>query len=64
MSLFDLVSWIPEIILKEIRKNRESLCLMLESEKDIQVNESLSSISSIQNPIMTWLSRSKKMQKF
>ena len=43
----------------EIRASRERLCLLIESESDIQTNEQSTSISSPHQPIMTWLSRSK-----
>ena len=58
-SFLDLILWIPETILNELHKNREKLCLMIESESDIEINNSLISISSPHQPIMKWVSRSK-----
>ena len=58
-NFFDLSLWIPELLLAEIRRNREEICLMIESEKDIQTN----CISSPHQPIMTWLLRSKNKNK-
>ena len=58
-SFLDLVLWIPVAILHEIRASCERLCLLIESESDIQTNEQSGSISSPHQHIMTWLSRSK-----
>ena len=59
---FDLLKWVPDLILNEIWLRKEKLCLMVESEKDVGTNNEYLSNFSIDyqhRPIMIWYSRSK-----